>query len=173
MKRLIHIIVLALLVGCSQSTMTVIVSEECSSNPKVDKFDRIDLVSATDTISLFRIAQEGNLEYLGDTLLVDSLGKMSHVITIADFFQESQLFYVVYDNQTGKLYETERIYLPKWGVECFDSVNAVLYSDSLLFIQIKKNGDSILPQKLYPIKYNEDKVINYYEYESSYINHGN
>lgn len=112
---------------------------------------------------LFYVACGGDLEYLTDTLIhKESEGDFA-VISIADYFQEHQLFYVVYDIRNDQLKQSRRIYLPNWGISAFSEVRITdVTTDSL---SLKTSTGMMKTEKLEPLVYNQHRIINYYEIE--------
>ena len=60
---------------------------------------------------LFYIACGGDLEYLTDTIIHKDPDGDFTVISVADYFQEHQLFYVVYDIHTNQLKQLSLIHI--------------------------------------------------------------
>lgn len=112
---------------------------------------------------LFNIACGGDLEYLADTIVYkDNVGDFA-VISIADYFQENQMFYIVYDIRNNQLKQSKRIYLPNWDISAFSEIHIMGVTTDSLFL---KTSEGIMKsEKLEPLVYNQDKVINYYEFE--------
>lgn len=112
---------------------------------------------------LFYIACGGDLEYLTDTIIHKDSEESFAIISIGDYFQEQQLFYIVYDIQNNQLKQSKRIYLPNWELSDFSEVQIANVSSDSLFL--KTSMGMIKPEKLEPLVYNQHKIINYYEFE--------
>lgn len=112
---------------------------------------------------LFCIACGGDLEYLADTIIhKDSDGDFV-VVSIADYFQEHQLFYIVYDVQNNQLKQSKRIYLPNWDISLFSEIQIADVTTDSLFLKI--SGGMMKTENLEPLVYDQHKIINYYEFE--------
>lgn len=112
---------------------------------------------------LFYIACGGDLEYLADTIVYkDNVGDFA-IISIADYFQEDQLFYIVYDIRNHHLKQSKRIYLPNWDISAFSEIQIVGVTTDSLFL--KTSAGIMKSEKLEPLVYNQYKIINYYEFE--------
>ena len=103
------------------------------------------------------------MEYLTDTIIHKDPDGDFIVISVADYFQEHQLFYVVYDIHTNQLKQSKRIYLPNWGISSFSEIQITdVTIDSLFF---KTSAGIMKTEKLDPLVYDQHKIINYYEFE--------
>lgn len=112
---------------------------------------------------LFYIACGGNLEYLTDTIIQKASDSDFAVISIADYFQEHQLFYIIYDRQNNQLKQSKRIYLPNWDISAFSEIQTTdVTTDSL---SLKTSAGIKKTEKLEPLVYDQHKIINYYEFE--------
>lgn len=112
---------------------------------------------------LFYIACGGDLEYLTDTLIHNDLGGDFAVISIADYFQEHQLFYIVYDIRNNQLKQSKRIYIPNWGIFAFSEIQINNVTMDSLFLKTSTGMTKTV--KLEPLVYNQHGIINYYEFE--------
>lgn len=112
---------------------------------------------------LFYIACGGDLEYLTDTIIHKDPDGDFTVISVADYFQEHQLFYVVYDIHTNQLKQSRRIYLPNWGISSFSEIQITDVTTDSLFL--KTSAGIMKTEKLDPLVYDQHKIINYYEFE--------
>lgn len=112
---------------------------------------------------LFYIACGGNLEYLTDTIIQKASDGGFAVISIADYFQEHQLFYIIYDIQNNQLKQSKRIYLPNWDISTFSEIQITdVTTDSL---SLKTSAGMMKTEKLEQLVYDQHKIINYYEFE--------
>lgn len=112
---------------------------------------------------LFYIACGGNLEYLTDTIIQKASDSDFAVISIADYFQEHQLFYIIYDRQNNQLKQSKRIYLPNWDISAFSEIQITdVTTDSL---SLKTSAGIKKTEKLESLVYDQHKIINYYEFE--------
>lgn len=112
---------------------------------------------------LFDIARGGNLEYLTDTIIQKASDGDFAVISIADYFQEHQLFYIIYDIQNNQLKQSKRIYLPNWDISAFSEIQITDVTKDSLYI--KTSAGMKKTEKLDPLVYDQHKIINYYEFE--------
>lgn len=112
---------------------------------------------------LFYIAYGGDLEYLTDTIIHKDFDRDFAVISIADYFQEYQLFYIVYDIQNNQLKQSKRIYLPNWDISAFSEIQ--ITDVNMDFLSLKTSTGIMKSEKLEPLVYNQHKIINYYEFE--------
>lgn len=79
------------------------------------------------------------------------------------FFQEHQLFYIVYDIQNNQLKQSKRIYLPNWDISLFSKIQIADVTTDSLFLKI--SGGMMKTENLEPLVYDQHKIINYYEFE--------
>lgn len=112
---------------------------------------------------LFYIACGGDLEYLSDTIIHKASDGDFAVISIADYFQEHQLFYIIYDIKNNQLKQSKRIYLPNWDVSAFSEIQ--IRDVTRGFLSLKTSKGIMKSEKLEPLVYNQHKIINYYEFE--------
>lgn len=112
---------------------------------------------------LFNIACGGNLEYLTDTIIHKAADEDFAIISIADYFQEHQLFYIIYDIQNNQLKQSRRIYLPNWDISAFSKIQITDVTTDFLYL--KTSAGIMKSEKLEPMVYDQHKIINYYEFE--------
>lgn len=112
---------------------------------------------------LFNIACGGDLEYLSDTVIHKKYDGDFAVISIADYFQEHQLFYIVYDIRNKQLKQSKRIYLPNWDISAFSEIQITDVIMDTLYL--KTSAGVMKMEKLEPLVYDQHKIINYYEFE--------
>lgn len=161
---LIPICLVILLGGCEHHSKVIVTLKE-SYIPQADSLVYVDWIASTstDTLNLFKIAYGGNLEILSETQITNPQSGKFHIFAIADYFQENQLFYIVFDTHSHQLYATARIYLPNWGLTDFKELSVVAANSTS--IDLKLETDSLRSVYLTPLRYDENKIINYYEYQ--------
>lgn len=131
----------------------------------LDSVDSLTIISANGK-ELFKLAEGGTLELLTDTVVKKSTTNIG-IITIADYFQDNQIFYVIYNPIDSALLQSARLYLPYIGLDItqykqLDSITLV--GDSLL-IKSHTNPEVNLSLALDTLVCNRDGIINYYDFE--------
>lgn len=165
MKNFLIPLCLVILLGGCEHPSKVIVSLKESHIPQADSLVYVDWIAgaSTDTLNLFKIAYGGNLEILSEALMKNPESGETHIFAIADYFQENQLFYIVFDTYNKQLYETGRIYLPNWDLTDFKELSVVAVHATSIDLKLKTGPLQSVP--LIPLRYDENKIINYYEYQ--------
>lgn len=163
-KNILYLLSIILLAGCIGKGSVVISVRKSFIDP-VDSLMYVDFLTGNspDTIHLFKIAQGGNLELIAQTVVCNQRKEENHVFAIADYFQENQLFYIVFNPQTGSLWESPRLYLPQWGLTDFEDITVTNLTEKTLAIRLKNGSIQTVPLK--PLYYDRHKIINNYEYE--------
>lgn len=131
----------------------------------VDEIDSLMIIKANGE-TIFSIAMGGNTELIAHTLL-DVNGNSMAVFTIADYFQNDQIFYMTYNLSDSTLCRTEHLYLPYIGmvISEFESLDSIAFSGDSLRVQSKNHAEAISSLALDTIRLSGDKIINYYEFE--------
>lgn len=130
-----------------------------------DSVDSLTIISANGK-ELFKLAEGGNLELLTDTVVKKRTTNIG-IITIADYFQDNQIFYVIYNPINSALLQSAKLYLPYIGLDIkqykqLDSITIV--GDSLL-IKSHTKPEVNISLALDTLVCNRDGIINFYEFE--------
>lgn len=124
------------------------------------------LVVTTEGKDLFKIAMGGNVELLRDTL-VNINGEETVIFTLADYFQDNQIFYVIYNRYNSMLWQTDKMYLPYIGLDIgqYDQVNYQDLTKDSLYMNVEHRPTDIISLAIDTLQVNEEGIINYYEFE--------
>lgn len=144
---------------------SAIVFKTYSISSDIEGADSLTILTANGN-ELFRIAEGGNVEILTDTVVKTETGNIG-IITLADYFQDNQIFYVLFNPLDSVLLQSGKIYLPYIGMEIsqYDKLDSIsLVGDSLL-IKSRKQPEINLTLALDTLICNSDGIINYYEFE--------
>lgn len=115
---------------------------------------------------LFKIADGGNIELLTDTIV--KIGETDlGIITLADYFQDNQIFYVIYNPINSISLQSERLYLPYIGMDItqYKQLDSITLNGDSLLIKSLTRPEIALSLALDTLIYNNDCIINYYEFE--------
>lgn len=127
--------------------------------------DSLTIISANSK-ELFKIAEGGNLQYLTDTV-VKMDGSNIGIITLADYFQDNQIFYVLYNPIDSVSLQSARLYLPYVGLNIsqYNQLNSLTISGDSLLIKSTLRKDINLTLPLDTLVCNKEGIINFYELE--------
>lgn len=166
MKLLSYIILGLVLVGCVDEKPAGKLSKKTLPSGRTE-FDSVLQISWSSEegqdIMLYTVAGGGNLEYLCDTILQEKGEVRYAVMQLADYFQEGQLFYIVYDVLQNRLKQSPRLSLVDEGVMTFSALRASRINGDTLWLM--EDGGRHIGCRLDTLVCGTDKVINYYEYE--------
>lgn len=142
-----------------------IVFEISGMNDFTNGIDSLTIISANGN-ELFKIAEGGNLEFLADTVVKmdsDNIG----IITLADYFQENQIFYVIYNPDDSALLQSARLYLPYIGMNVtqYKQLDSITLVGDSLSVKSQTRPEIHLSLALDTLICNSDGIINYYEFE--------
>lgn len=131
----------------------------------IDGVDSLTIISANGN-ELFKIAEGGNLEFLTDTVVKKGPTNVG-IITLADYFQDNQIFYVIYNPIDSVLLQSARLYLPYVGLDIkqYRQLNSITFAGDSLLIKSHIKSDINLSLALDTLICNRDGIINYYEFE--------
>lgn len=163
----ISIIMLLLFSGCKKSEEEKVSGIVTTILPSdVEGTDSIMIVSCgADT--LFAIATGGNMEFLNDTLISGSQGSKAYLLQIADYFQNDQILYIVYDPRTKNIKQSERLYLPYIGYDIsrYNALDSITFTADSIRLSAKSGENShAVTLALQPLILGEGGIINFYEY---------
>lgn len=146
-------------------TVDSIVFEVFGMSNITNGIDSITILSANGN-ELFRIAEGGNLELLADTVVKIDAANIG-IITLADYFQENQIFYVIYNPNDSVLLQSSRLYLPYigMGVTQYKQLDSIILAGDSLFVKSHTRPEINLSLALDTLICNSDGIINYYEFE--------
>lgn len=115
---------------------------------------------------LFKIADGGNIELLTDTVVTIEKTDLG-IITLADYFQDNQIFYVIYNSTDSVSLQSERLYLPYIGMDItqYKQLDSITLNGDSLLIKSLTRPEIALSLALDTLNYNNDCIINYYEFE--------
>lgn len=131
----------------------------------IEGLDSIMLITANGK-ELFKIALGGNMELLKDTVLSNG-SVTTGIITLADYFQNDQILYVIYSPDDSVLYQSERLYLPGIGmtIQDYRSLDFMKISGDSLFLSSGTHPEISISLEVDTLRCNKDGIINYYEFE--------
>lgn len=130
-----------------------------------DGLDSITIISVNGK-GLFKIADGGNIELLTDTVV--TIGKTDlGIITLADYFQDNQIFYVIYNPTDSVSLQSERLYLPYIGMDItqYKQLDSITLVGDSLSVKSHTRPEINLSLALDTLICNSDGIINYYEFE--------
>lgn len=155
--------------SCIYDTKTMVSHEACIINTAVitSDIDGIDslMVVKADNIDLFKIALNGNTELLSDTVI--SIGNNNiNLIILADYFQDNQIFYILFNPSDYTTYQTEKLYLPYIGMEIseYNQLNSISMTRDSLYVISKKRPEVHCSLLLDSIQCDENGILNFYEF---------
>lgn len=142
-----------------------IIFEIKEAKANFDSVDSLTILSANGN-ELFKIAEGGNIEILTDTVVENDKSYVG-IITLADYFQDNQIFYVIYIPTDSVLFQSAKLYLPYIGLDIkqYKQLNSFTLAGDSLLIKSHIKSDINLSLALDTIDYNSDGIINYYEFE--------
>lgn len=114
---------------------------------------------------LFRVVSGGNIVWLNDTIINLNNAKYA-LFTIADYGQEDQIYYLIYDIADEQIKQSERINLPSFGlnISSYRQISPVSVDPDSIRIMIS-DAETIFPIGLTHLDCVSAQIINYYEYE--------
>ena len=132
----------------------------------IEKVDSLIVVALCDNSGdkiLFKIAQGGNVECIADT--IEIIGDVCIArFTLADYSQEDQIFYLLYNIVDENFIQSERINLALFGKTIMDYASLKINHISPDSIYITSIGGTCAVG-LQSIDCDTNKIINYYEYQ--------
>lgn len=159
--------------GCSDNpleeskveTIDPIVFEISGLKNYANGIDSLTILSANGN-ELFKIAEGGNLEFLTDTVVKRDATNIG-IITLADYFQENQIFYVIYNPNDSVLLQSTRLYLPYIGMDMtqYKQLDSITLVGDSLYVKSHTRLEINLSLALDTLICNGDGIINYYEFE--------
>lgn len=131
----------------------------------IDGVDSLTIISANGN-ELFKLAEGGNIELLTDTVVKKGTTNIG-IITFADYFQDDQIFYVIYNPIDSVLLQSARLYLPYIGLDIkqYKQLDSITIAGDSLLIKSHIKSDINLSLALDTLICNRDGIINYYEFE--------
>lgn len=165
-----YIFLMTIVSGCISDTKTTAPRGNCVINTNVitsgtDGVDSLMTVKADD-IDLFKIALGGNTELLSDTVIRMD-GEDINVITLADYFQDDQIFYILFNPSDHATYQTEKVYLPYLGLDIsrYKRLDSFLITGDSLYVSSENCPEARCALRLDSIQCNDDGILNYNEFE--------
>lgn len=127
--------------------------------------DSLMIVTANG-MELFRIAEGGDVEILSDSVLKTDTGYVG-ILTLADYFQNDQIFYILYNPGNSALFQSERLYLPYLGMEIseYNQLDSITMTGDSLHVMSREHPEINISLSLDTLTCNETRIINYYELE--------
>lgn len=111
--------------------------------------------------NLFKIISGGNLDIV-NSIEVALNDKEYLLFTISDISQEFMLYFIIYDIENDKLYQTDKIYLPYLGIDYYGDLSCTdlkIHHNKICFqLQnhcIELDLKNIIMDKLNIINFNE------------------
>ncbi len=156
--------------SCISDTKTTPVHKTCVINTAVitSDIDGIDslMVVKADNTDLFKIALGGNTELLSDTVICIDNNNIN-LITLADYFQDNQIFYVLFNPSDYTTYQTEKLYLPYVEMEIseYNQLDSISMTSDSLYMTSKKCPEVCCSLRLDSIQCDENGILNFYEFE--------
>lgn len=146
-------------------TVDSIVFEISGMNNFTNGVDSLTILSANGK-ELFKIAEGGNLELLADTVVKMDAAKIG-IITLADYFQENQIFFILYNPNDSVLLQSSRLYLPYIGMEVtqYKQLDSITLVGDSISVKSHTRPDINLSLALDTLICNGDGIINNYEFE--------
>lgn len=169
-----------LIFGCVMTSIFYGCQNPTSANRRVDEFriihdtikadidgaDSLIVVALSENNEdkiLFKIAQGGNVECIADTIEIIN-GVCIARFTLADYSQEDQIFYLLYNIVDENFIQSERINLALFGKTMLDYASLKIDHISPDSIYITSIGGT-WAVGLQSIDCDTNKIINYYEYQ--------
>ena len=130
----------------------------------VDSLQSYYLKDSADVLErMFTIAKGGNIECLADSFAVID-GSKFVIFTVADYSQEDQIYYILFNSTVDSLYQSERINLATAGMSMseYKSLRIDSLTDDSIYISSPVADISVESIKL---DCDTARIINYYEYQ--------
>lgn len=142
-----------------------IIFEISGTNTDIDGVDSLTILSANGN-ELFKIAEGGNVEILADTVVQMGTSNIG-IITLADYFQDNQIFYVIYNPINTTLLQSSRLYLPYIGLDIaqYKQLDSITLDGDYLLIKSQTKPEVHLSLALDTLACNREGIINFYEFE--------
>lgn len=182
-KHLITILLVSvILVGCLSNHNRTANEQETTSSAEKSQEYALDIephieecgIEGIDSVmvirsngkDLFRIALGGNIELICDTIMNFDNKKVG-LLTLADYFQDNQIFYVLYYLHDSISYQSDRLYLPYLGMQLSDynQLTVTTISKDSIFLFSRKEPTTTISLSIDPLQCDENGIINYYEFE--------
>lgn len=144
------------IVICCQTVATDVIG--------VDSLQSYYMKDSADVLErMFTIAKGGNIECLADSFAVIG-GSKFVIFTVADYSQEDQIYYILFNSTVDSLYQSERINLATAGISISDykSLRIDSLTDDSIYISSPVADISVESIKL---DCDTARIINYYEYQ--------
>lgn len=181
--RYIYIIIMFLVAGCDSNNRQI-GNEDTAKEALVDNvldnaigfntitiesdIENIDsvMIIRTNESELFKIALGGNVELLSDTI-IKAGGVDVGVLTLADYFQNDQIFYVLYDSKDLALYQSEKLYLPLIEMEIrdYNLLDSITISGDSIMIMSRERPKICTSLCIDTLQCDTNGIINFYEFE--------
>lgn len=135
--------------------------EECN----IEGIDSVMIIRSNGK-DLFRIALGGNVELICDTIMKFDNKKVG-LLTLADYFQDNQIFYVLYYPHDSISYQSDRLYLPYLAMQLSDynQLAVTSISKDSIFLFSRKEPTTTISLSIDSLQCDENGIINYYEFE--------
>ena len=162
----ISIILLLLFFGCNKNEEKKINGIVTTILPSdIEGTDSVMIVSY-EADTLFAIATGGNMEFLNDTVISKYHGGKAHLFQLADYFQNDQILYVLYDPETKEIMQSERLYLPYIGLDItrYSALDSITVTADSIKLSAKTGEIHEVTLALQPLTLGEGRIINFYEY---------
>lgn len=142
-----------------------IVFEITGTKADIDGVDSLTILSANGN-ELFKIAKGGNVEILADTVVKMDATNIG-IITLADYFQDNQIFYIIYNPLDSALLQSSRLYLPYIGLDItqYKQLDSITFDGDSLLIKSYTKPEVNLSLALDTLVCNGDGIMNFYEFE--------
>lgn len=146
-------------------TIDPIVFETSGLKSYANGIDSLTIISANGN-ELFKIAEGGDLELLANTVVKMDAVNIG-IVTLADYFQENQIFYVIYNPNDSVLLQSSRLYLPYIGMDVtqYKQLDSITMVGDSLYVKSHTRPEINLSLALDTLICNGDGIINYYEFE--------
>lgn len=142
-----------------------IIFEITGTKVDIDGVDSLTILSANGN-ELFRIAEGGNVEILADTVVKMDATNIG-IITLADYFQDNQIFYIIYNPSDSVLLQSSRLYLPYIGLNItqYKQLDSITFVGDSLSIKSHTKPEVNLSLPVDTLVCNGDGIMNFYEFE--------
>ena len=142
-----------------------IIFEITGTKADIDGVDSLTILSANGN-ELFRIAKGGNVEILADTVVKMDATNIG-IITFADYFQDNQIFYIIYNPLDSLLLQSSKLYLPYIGLDItqYKQLDSITLDVDSLLIKSHTKPEVNISLALDTLVCNREGIINFYEFE--------
>lgn len=146
------------------SPLTYIVKDSVAVDiTGVDSLIMYSLFRNNEMKSLFSVAKGGNIVCLSDSILCLDNQDMA-MFTFADYSQEDQILYILFNCDKQKFIQSGRINLPYLGKGIDDAKSLCIDSITVDSIYISSKGIDFATEVL-SLDCDSNRIINYYEYQ--------